>query len=305
MTGSMTTNRTSKNRSALLRMACGAAAGVSLPQAALAQESGQAADKSRYHLFNPTPVELRRPLSADRPDGTESPYTVDAGAAQLELSFVEWTIDDSPSGDSDSRSVAPLNFKLGLTNNADIQFIWSPYIDRESDTVPDASGLGALQIRSKINLWGNDGGATAFGVLPFITLPTGDSGVSADQVEGGFLLPFAADLSTLGWEGGSLGAQVGLEWVDAGANGSGGRGTDAIVNHTVVLGQSLTERLGAYLEYIGNWTLDGSGDYAPVLSTGMTYAVSADVVLDAGVFIGLDENTTDDVTAFSGLTVRF
>jgi len=192
-----------------------------------------------------------------------------------------------------------------LTNNTDIQFIWTPYIDRESESVPDDSGVGALQIRGKLNLWGNDRGATAFGVLPFITLPTGESGVSADQVEGGFLLPFSADLSTIGWTGGSLGAQVGFEWVDAAANGTGGAGTDAIFNHTVVLGQSLTERLGYYLEYIGNWTLDGSGDYAPELSTGFTYAVSRDVVLDAGVFVGLDENTTEDVTAFSGITVRF
>jgi len=43
---------------------------------AIAQENAyETADKSGYHLFNPTPVELRRPLASDRPDGTESPIT--------------------------------------------------------------------------------------------------------------------------------------------------------------------------------------------------------------------------------------
>jgi hypothetical protein len=35
-------------------------------------------DKSQFHLFNPTPKALMRELSTDRPDQTESPYTVDA-----------------------------------------------------------------------------------------------------------------------------------------------------------------------------------------------------------------------------------
>ena len=56
-------------------------------------------DKSQYSLFNPTPRELWRPLSADRPDFTESPFTVDAGALQLELSFVDYAI----TGSTDSR----------------------------------------------------------------------------------------------------------------------------------------------------------------------------------------------------------
>ncbi len=42
-------------------------------------------DKSRYHLFNPTPVGRMREMSTDRPDKTESPYTVDAGHFQWEM----------------------------------------------------------------------------------------------------------------------------------------------------------------------------------------------------------------------------
>ena len=52
-----------------------------------------AIDKSIYHLFNPTPRGLLRDLSTDRPDMTESPYTVDAGRFQIEMSFADFTYD--------------------------------------------------------------------------------------------------------------------------------------------------------------------------------------------------------------------
>ena len=50
----------------------------------------QGPDKSKYTLFVPTPRDMWRPLSADRPDITESPVTVDAGAVQVEVSFFEY-----------------------------------------------------------------------------------------------------------------------------------------------------------------------------------------------------------------------
>src|SRR5258707_15821817 len=42
-------------------------------------------DKSGYTLFNPTPREYMRAFTTDRPDLTESPFTVDAGHFQLEM----------------------------------------------------------------------------------------------------------------------------------------------------------------------------------------------------------------------------
>ena len=64
-------------------------------QAALEGETRAAAspDKSTYNLFNPTPRELMREMSTDRPDQTESPYTVDAGHFQMEMDFVKATFD--------------------------------------------------------------------------------------------------------------------------------------------------------------------------------------------------------------------
>ena len=48
-----------------------------------------AVDRSQYSIFNPTPRALWRPRGDDRPDFIESPYTVDAGAIQIEASFLD------------------------------------------------------------------------------------------------------------------------------------------------------------------------------------------------------------------------
>src|SRR5690606_6853586 len=44
-------------------------------------------DKSFYTLANPTPDRLLRDLTTDRPDMTESPFTVDAGRVQTETNL--------------------------------------------------------------------------------------------------------------------------------------------------------------------------------------------------------------------------
>ena len=41
-------------------------------------------DKSQYTLFNPTPAKCMREFDPDRPDITDSPFTIDAGHIQFE-----------------------------------------------------------------------------------------------------------------------------------------------------------------------------------------------------------------------------
>jgi hypothetical protein len=80
-----------------------------------------AADKSHFTLFNPTPRDQLRELSTDRPDQTESPYTVDAGHWQFEFDFANFTTDDEGGTRTQTLNIAPLNAKLGLTSSTDLQ----------------------------------------------------------------------------------------------------------------------------------------------------------------------------------------
>src|SRR3712207_1476254 len=92
-----------------------------------------AADKRGFTLFNPTPRELMREMSTDRPDTTESAYTVDAGHVQFELSFFDYARNDDAGVRVESLAVLPSNVKVGLLNNVDVQFVFTPYLREDTD----------------------------------------------------------------------------------------------------------------------------------------------------------------------------
>ena len=114
--------------------------------------------KSRYNLFHRTPKELRRPLATDRPDRTESPYTVDAGLFQAEIDLFTYGSDASADGEpgvqSNSYSFLPFNIKAGLTHNIDLQFVLQEQVFR-ADALAlhsrdvDLAGSGTLATATK------------------------------------------------------------------------------------------------------------------------------------------------------------
>src|SRR5882724_3213861 len=160
-------------------------------------------NKSDFNLFNPTPPDLMREFNTDRPDKTESPYTVDAGHLQLEMDLVSYSY-DSRNPQHESRRVQQLNilstnFKIGLLNNLDFQlisdnFLWLRDEDLSTHQANETSGAGDTTLRFKLNLWGNDGGKSAFGLLPFITFPTASDDLGVQDTEFGLILPLALSL---------------------------------------------------------------------------------------------------------------
>lgn len=264
-------------------------------------------DKSNYSLFNPTPRNLMREMSLDRPDVTESPITVDAGHFQFELSLVDYAYNDDGGVRTDALSVLPSNIKIGLLNNVDIQFVFTPYtrVKAEADGAKDvAEGFSDdTQIRLKINLWGNDGpqpgfGDTAFAIMPFIKLPTGSGDLTNDHVEGGIILPLAVALP--GEFGLGLMAEVDFVYNEE----EDGYGVDFV--HTATLGHAVPgiENLAAYIEYVGIAPHDTGGTYQAIASGGFTYALSDDWVLDFGGTAGISDSA-DDFSVFVGTSFRF
>lgn len=283
------------NRAWANRSGCVAAVVLALAGGARAQE----ADKSGYWLFNPTPRELMREMSADRPDGTESPITVDAGHVQVEASFLDYTYNDDGDERTNAYTVMDTNVKFGLTNNMDLQVIFGAY-GEEKTTVPGPderlSGFSDVTLRLKVNLWGNEGESkTAFGIMPFITIPTGTE-LSTEEAEGGFI-------AMLGWDAGenwSLGFMAEIDAVhDADEDNH-----DVEFVHTAVLGVDVFGPVGAYFEYIGVNSSDSGSQYQAFFSTGLTYAINDDAVLDIGTRLGLTD-ASDDMVAFTGITFRF
>ncbi|MEY2788148.1 MAG: hypothetical protein RLZZ34_1291, partial [Verrucomicrobiota bacterium] len=130
-----------------------------------ASDSPQA---ERSWLLEPVPREAMRPLSTDRPDQTESAYSVDAGHVQFEVEAAKATFGTvAPDGDRSGRElvVGGVNAKVGLTPRSDLQWVYDGQVyswSRSEITgrMEQRSGAGDLQTRLKFNLWGNDGGPT-------------------------------------------------------------------------------------------------------------------------------------------------
>ena len=72
-----------------------------------------------------------RELNPDRPDKTEGPYTVDAGHYQVESDIFTYTHNHDSAGGAnttvDAWSLATLNFRVGLCNQAEFDAILDPY----------------------------------------------------------------------------------------------------------------------------------------------------------------------------------
>lgn len=264
------------------------------------------ADKSGYSLLNPTPREFMRALNTDRPDTTESPITVDAGHVQLEMSFFDFAYDRHSDLRETSRvwQVAPLLLKVGLLDNVDLQLGLEPYdrarlTDRATDTTSTNSGFGDTLIRLKINLWGNDDrapGSTAFGIMPVIRLPTAQDSLGDRHLDGGIIFPLGVQLAER-WD---LGTMAEFDFNHA-------RNKDNYVVdflHTLTIGYEVVERVRVYVEYAGFENFNEDEKYRGYFNTGVTWGITPDVQVDAGIRVGVTE-AADDFGVFSGITLRF
>lgn len=267
------------------------AAALSAPVAA--QEPGRAGDKRGYALPAPTLPDRMRELSTDRPDATESPCTVDAGHVQVELSFAEF----ARSADGVREwSVAPVNVKLGLLDDLDVQLVLPAWMSRDDGDGPAAEGFGDVQLRLKHNLWGNDGGSTALGVMPFVSFPAGAEEFSGGRLEGGLILPFAAELPA----GLGLGLMAELDVI----HGGDARVYQFDLVHTAVVGREIAGPVSAFVEYAGAENLSTSRGYRGSVRFGLTLRTSPDVQWDAGVGLGVTR-AADDLVVFAGVSLRY
>ena len=133
--------------------------------------------------------------------------------------------------------------------------------------------------------------------MPYLTLPTdADNGISPGHVEGGIIVPLALELP----HGFGLGLNGGATWTRSEI-------TDAYQTEFLVsaaLSYEWTQALGAYYEVAAVFdTEDARGDIV-VVGTGITYALTDNLQLDAGVNLGVTA-AADRFNPFVGVSSRF
>ena len=171
---------------------------------ALAPETARAADngttdKSMYSLFNPTPDSLLRSFSTDRPTKSNVPQTVDAGRFQYETDLFNYYHQRTGSVTTNSLTLLNTYLKVGLTSSVDFELntpVFQELRTRDGSTgiTTRAAGYNDTIARFKINMWGNEGGKTAFALIPWVKIPTAASGLGNGATEGGIIAPLAFSL---------------------------------------------------------------------------------------------------------------
>lgn len=275
--------------------------GTIAPGGLAAPFAGNFQDKTGYTLFDPTPPNLLRELVTDRPDKTEAPTTVDAGHYQIEMDFATFTLDRSNGVRTETWNVAPFNVRVGLLNNVELSLIFDSYShvkeeDRPTRTMSILCGLGDFTARLKINLWGNDGGQTAFALFPFVKFPTNTGGLGNDAVEGGAIFPLSVKLP---WK-----IDMGMETGVGFWRNESGKDYHAEFVNSITFAHGIVGKLSGYCEFFSNVSTERDSDWIGTVDLGLTYAVRENLQLDCGCNIGVT-HAADDFNAFSGLSVRF
>lgn len=228
-----------------------------------------------------------RPLSTDRPDTTESPYTVDAGYFQLEMEIGNWTRD----GSEREFSLGELNSKIGLDPCNDLQVVLPFYTCVRNG----GEGFGDVQIRLKHNFWGNDSGDTALAIMPFVKLPTANGDLGNGDWEGGIIVPFGFS-GPNDWAFGVQG-ELDLEADDDGQR-------HLVFLSSATTSHPLTETTGFFLELVSILSTSGGEVWEAYFNTGLTWAVTPTWQLDGGIRTGLTDASADFMP-FLGLSTKF
>lgn len=266
---------------------------------------GKPVDKSGYHLFNPVPREAMREFATDRPDQTESAYTVDAGHFQIESDLFAFSRDRDrsvPGGVvNETANFASMNIKAGVWNHADLQVVLDPYVrsrttDRPAGTVERVGGFGDVTIRFKQNLWGDDGGATALAVMPYVKIPTAKRGLGNNSVEGGVIVPVAIELPA----GFGMGLQTEADFL----RNDGRSGHHLQWVNSVTVGHDIVGALAGYVEFFTVTSFESGSEWEGYLDAGLTYGLTENVQLDVGCNFGVTD-VAPDYNPFVGISIRF
>jgi hypothetical protein len=284
-----------------LRTACLILVALLLP---VSSASAQITDTTTYSLVDPVPDDQLRPFCTDRPTKGTGPCTVDAGHLQIESDMFNATLQNSAGLVSDAYLYTNPNFRLGLTQNLDVELNFSPYVevvthDHAAGTRTDDSGFGDTFLRVKTSLIGNGQGAFSAALDPFLKIPTAPLTIGNGAVEGGMVVPLQYALSDV-WSL-SLVPEVDVlkNQIDDGRHAAG------VVAFSIT--RAVSTQVSATAELWENANFDPSGtvrQYSFDLAGTWQPTGARDLQFDAGANFGLNHETPA-AQLYLGISHRF
>ena len=222
------------------------------------------------------------------------------------MDLVNYTLDrhnpDRTPVDVDQWNAAPFDLRVGLTGRTELDLLYDGYLnvrtrDRAMRTDITQSGFGDLTLLFKYNLFGNDGGTFAFGILPYLKLPTNTDHLGNKRVEGGVLLPLSINLPA--------NFQAGVETeFDAVRNDANTRYEAAFTNIFYLGYTFLNKKVTVYGEWYSRVNQGPDSQVDGEVDTGLVYYIGKNAEVDFGCNFGVTR-AAPDFEPFTGLTVRF
>ncbi|MEO9020920.1 MAG: transporter [Ginsengibacter sp.] len=236
-------------------------------------------------------------METDRPDVTESAYTVAAGHFQVESDLFKYVRNKNAGTINTSHIFNLGNYKLGLSERSDIQFVIPTYISnvmRDAGTdkiITRNGGFDDVILRFKYNFWGYSGGKTAFAILPFASFPT--SSFSSNGIQGGVVFPFALKIN----ESLDLGSQVEMDIVR-----DGNKKYHPEYLYSITFGKSFSSLFSSFTESVVSYS-PWSHHTDIFVNGGIIFSLSKNFNIDAGFYYGVNKGA--DRTIFTGFSFRF
>lgn len=260
----------------------------------------QADDKDRFSLFDPTPVAKLRDFNPDRPGLSHDPTTVDAGHVQVEVGAFEHVFDPrGPSvGTTRQYTYGDTEFRLGLTNDLEFQ-VTTPMrvLSVMGGSDPGrAAGFGDTMIGAKLNLIGNDRGASILALLPILKVPTAPLGVGNGHTEFVLYVPYnymiTRDLLlTVEPSAGVFRSNVKPGYRDG-------------YGFILGLDQTIAKVFIASVEIAAQASTERKDRTTWTASPSLAYTLGKNVQFDAGVYLGLNK-ATPRYNPYLGVSARF
>lgn len=213
-------------------------------------------------------------LGADRPDFTESPVAVPAGAVQVEAGATWQRISSS----LESLELPELLVRWGLGRGWEARFELPGLLRLRGEVSGSARSDGGVGFKRVLGVVLP---GTEAAVLVMVSVPVGEKWATSDRMDPLAAFTWERDLGST-W---ALGGQTTVAWV------SEDRRRDLNLGQTVVLARELAPGWGTFLELAGERPRGGRS--ALLIHQGVTRAVGRRGQVDLHWGVGLNRHASD------------
>lgn len=213
-------------------------------------------------------------LITDRPDQTESAAVVPKNSLQIEAGIV-YEILEMNDASIENWDFPSALFRYGLLNILELRLGTSinSGTTNLSDTSESYKGMTDIELGAKIAIIDGNGILPQTAVIVYYNTLSGTSYVSSDEHSYGALVSLAKDINN------NVSTGINVSWEGYEKSNS------SMIKYSFVLGVSLGEKAGLYLENYGHSIED---EFRTSFDAGITYLISENVQYDFSFGTGIN-----------------